>query len=91
MKPNTLKPPFTRALTVEELAALPDSEVDLSDAPEASDAWFANARVDYPTDNKQQLTMRFDADVIDFFKAQGRGYQTRMNAVLRTYVDARRK
>jgi uncharacterized protein (DUF4415 family) len=40
---------------------------------------------------KQQLTVRFDADVIDWFKAQGSGYQTRMNAVLRSYVDAQRK
>lgn len=40
---------------------------------------------------KQQLTVRFDADVIDWFKTQGAGYQTRMNAVLRSYVDAHRK
>jgi uncharacterized protein (DUF4415 family) len=33
------------------------------------------------------LTVRFDADVIEWFKAQGPGYQTRMNAVLRAYVD----
>jgi uncharacterized protein (DUF4415 family) len=37
---------------------------------------------------KKQLTVRFDGDVIDWFKSQGRGYQTRMNAVLRAYVQA---
>ena len=37
---------------------------------------------------KQQLTVRFDVDVVEWFKAQGAGYQTRMNAVLRAYVDA---
>ncbi len=40
---------------------------------------------------KQQLTVRFDRDVIEWFKAQGAGYQTRMNAVLRSYVDAQKK
>lgn len=40
---------------------------------------------------KQQLTVRFDADVIEWFKAQGAGYQTRMNAVLRSFVEAQKK
>lgn len=91
MKEENLKPPFTRPLTAKELAALPDSEIDLSDIPETTDAWFAKARVVYPHERKQQLTMRFDTDVVDFFKATGRGYQTRMNEVLRTYVEAMRK
>lgn len=37
---------------------------------------------------KRQLTVRLDEDIIDWFKKQGPGYQTRMNAVLRSYVDA---
>ncbi len=40
---------------------------------------------------KQQLTVRFDRDVVDWFKAQGAGYQTRMNAVLRSYVEAQKR
>ncbi len=40
---------------------------------------------------KQQLTVRFDVDVVEWFKAQGAGYQTRMNAVLRSYVAAQQK
>lgn len=40
---------------------------------------------------KQQLTVRFDRDVVEWFKAQGGGYQTRMNAVLRSYVEAQRR
>ncbi len=40
---------------------------------------------------KQQLTVRFDADVVEWFKAQGAGYQTRMNAVLRSFVEAQNK
>ncbi|MDP9357479.1 MAG: BrnA antitoxin family protein [Chloroflexota bacterium] len=40
---------------------------------------------------KQQLTVRFDADVVEWFKAQGAGYQTRMNAVLRSFVNAQKR
>ena len=40
---------------------------------------------------KQQITVRLDADVIDWFKDQGAGYQTRMNAVLRSFVEAQKK
>jgi uncharacterized protein (DUF4415 family) len=40
---------------------------------------------------KKAVSVRLDQDVIDFFKAEGRGYQTRINAVLRTYMLAKRK
>lgn len=40
---------------------------------------------------KRQLTVRFDVEVIEWFKAQGPGYQTRMNAVLKHYVEAQRR
>ncbi len=40
-----------------------------------------------PAQNKQQVTMRFDADILEFFKRQGRGWQGRMNAVLRSFVE----
>jgi uncharacterized protein (DUF4415 family) len=39
---------------------------------------------------KKQLTVRYDADIVDWFKAQGDGYQTKMNAVLRSFVDAQK-
>ena len=41
-------------------------------------------------ERKQPVTIRLDADVVDWFKDQGKGYQTRINAVLRAYVDAHR-
>lgn len=40
---------------------------------------------------KRQVTLRIDDNVVDYFKQQGRGYQTRMNAVLRAYMEAQRK
>ena len=43
------------------------------------------------TAEKRQITVRFDQDVIDWFKSQGKGYQTRMNAVLRHYMEHEKK
>ena len=40
--------------------------------------------------SKRVISVRIDSDVLDFFKAQGRGYQTRINAVLRSYMEAKR-
>ena len=82
---------YKQELTLEELAALPDSEIDYSDIPELGPEFWANARVVRPRDPKEQLTIRFDADIVEWFKAKGKGYQTHMNAVLRAYVDAQPK
>lgn len=73
--------------------ALRDEDIDLSDSPELSPEMFARAIVRKglkPVERKRQLTLRLDADVVEWFKAQGRGYQTRINALLRAYVDAHR-
>jgi len=60
------------------------------DAPEydIDPEFWKEAKPVFPEHNKEQLTMRFDKEVIDYFKNQGKGYQTRMNAVLKAYVDA---
>jgi uncharacterized protein (DUF4415 family) len=49
--------------------------------------WFRDAK---PVEPKRLVSVRLDADVLDFFRADGRGYQTRMNAVLRAYMQARK-
>lgn len=74
--------------------AMKDSEIDFSDSPELTPEAFARAVVRKgltPVMAKAQLTLRLDADVLDWFRAQGRGYQTRINALLRAYRDAHRK
>ena len=68
------------ALTEEELEASIDTE-------EEGEFDWSTARIDLPGP-KQQLTVRFDRDVVDWFKAQGAGYQARMNAVPGSYADA---
>ena len=77
----------------EMLAAMPDDDIDLTDMPEVGD-WSKAERGRFYRPVKQQLTLRLDADVVEWFKANtpGGGYQTRINQALRHYVtDQRRK
>jgi uncharacterized protein (DUF4415 family) len=67
-----------------ELMERPDSEIDLSEMPEWTDEMFARAvRGQFYRPVKSQLTVRVDSDVLAWLKAKGRGYQTRINAILR--------
>lgn len=71
--------------------AMPDEEIDLSDSPEITPAMFARGVVRRglkPRGRKVQLTLRVDNDVLEWFKARGRGYQTQINALLRAYMEA---
>ncbi len=70
---------------------LKDNEIDFSDSPEISPKMFAKAILRkglQPVSNKTSLTLRLDQDVLNWFKKKGRGYQTRINALLRAYMDA---
>nr|WP_246712015.1 BrnA antitoxin family protein [Phyllobacterium myrsinacearum] len=63
---------------------MPDSEIDLSDIPELTDEqWSKAVRGRFYRPVKHQITARVDADVLDWLKSQGKGYQARMNAILR--------
>ncbi len=99
-KMNTYKldlnnlPPLTESqkAELEALAALPDSEIDLSDIPELTDEQWQNAirhRGYRPV--KQQITARLDSDVLHWLKSQGKGYQSRMNDILRKEMLASMK
>ena len=63
---------------------LPDDQLDLSDIPEIKDWSNAVRHNQFYRPVKQQTSIRLDADVLAWFKAQGKGYQTRMNEILRT-------
>lgn len=66
------------------LARRPDSAIDFSDIPELTEKFWQNAiRNPFYRPVKQQLTLRLDADVIAWLRKQGKGYQTRANALLR--------
>lgn len=77
----------------DRLDALRDEDLDTADLPEPSPEQFARAVLRKglkPVPRKRQVTLRIDADVLDWFKAQGKGYQSRINALLRAYMDAQR-
>lgn len=82
-------------LTVEEQQAwdrlkdLRDEDIDLSDIPEVTTGWRRVSDL-VPEENKQQITLRLDAEVLAFFKATGKRYQSRINAALREYMLAHR-
>jgi uncharacterized protein (DUF4415 family) len=83
--PETL-PPLTKAdrAKLKALAARPDSEIDTSNIPEMTDEQWQHARRGhFYRPRKLQITARVDADVLDWLKSQGRGYQSRINAILR--------
>jgi uncharacterized protein (DUF4415 family) len=67
---------------------MPDDQIDYSDAPSRPNAAWVRA-VDFPH-TKKQITLRIDEDVLTFFRGTGSRYQTRINAVLRSYVEAHR-
>ena len=73
---------------IRALEALPDEQIDTTDAPEILD-WSDARRGVFYRPVKQQITLRLDADIIAWFKARargGRGYQTDINGALRDHV-----
>ena len=101
MKTKTVKreidlqnlPPLTdeQRARLSLLAKIPDSEIDYSDIPRQTETthWTRPGTL-VPIENKQQVTLRLDADVLSFFKETGRRYQSRINAALREYMNTHR-
>jgi len=80
-----------KSITKEYLEAdIPDEDIDLSDIPETDEAFWADAVVEWP-DKKQLISIRIDSDILAYFRSKGKGYQSRINAVLRTYVDRKKQ
>jgi uncharacterized protein (DUF4415 family) len=82
-----LDPAHPPTLTPEEKARLEAMPIDYSDIPELPDDFWTQ-HPPLTRENKLPVTLRLDADVLAFFRAGGEGYQTRINAVLRAYVEA---
>ena len=85
-------------LTAEEreqlkrLRDMKDEDIDYSDAPASPrDAVWTRPGALVPAGNKKQITVRLDADVLEFFKKTGTRYQSRINAALREYMKAHEK
>ena len=89
MKKDIIKLPSDVQAQIEALEALPDDQIDTTDAPEILD-WSDARRGVFYRPVKRQITLRLDADIIAWFKANavdGRGYQTDINGALREHVQ----
>lgn len=71
------------------LARQDDKDIDTSDIPELDQDFFRQAELRVPA--KQTVTIRLDSDVLAWFKEQGSGYQTRINQLLRQYMQAQQR
>jgi uncharacterized protein (DUF4415 family) len=74
----------------DRIDAMTDEDIDTSDVPPLDEAFFATAQLRLPK-AKPAITIRLDPDVLEWFRSQGKGYQTRINAVLRMYVESRKR
>jgi uncharacterized protein (DUF4415 family) len=88
MKRFKLDPANPPRLTAAELKRLDEAPIDYSDIPELDEAFFKNAKVVNWPPTKAQLTIRLDADVLAWLKSNGRGYQTRINRILRVAMES---
>ncbi|HCE44503.1 MAG TPA: hypothetical protein DET40_13230 [Lentisphaeria bacterium] len=76
------------------LSNLKDNDIDLSDCPEVTPEMFAKAIVRKglkPAVRKAQITLRIDSDVLSWFRKHGSGYQTRINSLLKAYMQEKMK
>jgi uncharacterized protein (DUF4415 family) len=89
MNKNTISKKYGTDL--ERLRNMTDEDIDFSDIPRTTPEFWANGVVRKglrPAFRKQQVTLRIDKDVLEFLKAEGEGYQTKINTLLRSYMDA---
>ena len=86
-----MKKQYDKPLTAEELAVLPDSEIDYSDIPELDEDFWMRAKIAQPR-TKPNISLRIPQEVLEFFKAENpKGYTARMVAVLGAYAQAHQK
>ena len=86
-----LDPAAPLQIKTPEASAVKDTGIDYSDTPELSNEWFDRATHGLHIPSKKPVSLRLDDDVLAFFKAQGSRYQTRINAVLRAYVESQKQ
>ena len=70
-----------------QIKKIKDQDIDYSDIPELNEEWFKKARIVMPK-KKKAISLRLDQDIFEWFKSQGKGYQTKINAILRAYMNA---
>ena len=69
------------------LRQMGDADIDYSDIPKLGKSFWKGAKLIMP-EPKDRLTIRIDHDVVQWLKKKGSGYQTHINAILRSYMNA---
>jgi uncharacterized protein (DUF4415 family) len=69
------------------LRQMPDADIDYSDIPRLDESFWTAAKLTLP-EPKDRVTIRLDHDIVEWLKKNGSGYQTRINAILRAYMNA---
>jgi uncharacterized protein (DUF4415 family) len=80
-----MKKRYKKELGIKELAVIKDKDIDYSDIPRLDEKFWKNAKLIEP-ENTQQITLRVKKSVLEAYKSTGKGYQTRMNAVLESFA-----
>jgi uncharacterized protein (DUF4415 family) len=84
---TTSRPRSKGQTDFKRLRQMRDAEIDDSDIPRLGKSFWKAARLTMP-EPKDRLTIRVDHDVVEWLKKAGSGYQTRINAILRSYMKA---
>jgi uncharacterized protein (DUF4415 family) len=71
---------------IEEIEAIKDEQIDYSDIPELDESFWSRAALHMP-EPKKGVYIRLDPDILAWLKANGKGYQTRLNAMLRALME----
>ncbi len=72
---------------LKQINAIKEKDIDYTDIPKLDKDFWDNATPVYPKE-KIAISIRLDKDIIDFFKGEGKGYQSKINSVLRSYIKA---
>jgi len=67
-----------------------DEDIDYSEIPEFDEEFLRTVEMKV-SPGKKSIALRLDTDILDWMKAQGKGYQSRINAILRAYYEANQK
>jgi len=90
MNAKSIKKDLKSRTDLEKLHREGDSDIDYSDVPATTKEFWADAEEFMPS-HKVHVSMRLDDEIIDFFKKSGRGYQSKINAVLKAYIRSHSK
>ena len=75
---------------LEQIEAIPDNEIDYTEIPQTDEAFWEKAELRMPQP-KKGVYLRLDQDLLDWLKRRGPGYQTRINAILRSYMETHKR